>query len=128
MSTELVKIDGRDVAVSVAGHLSGQVAVGAIVPLLTATVRTLAGAATQVRRILIEAVREHQVEIALMDQRARILRRDVVPIMALAGAHQLARNVLDRSGFDADIHADAAQDLEAVRQLRRRRMFEQWQA
>jgi hypothetical protein len=128
VSNELVKIDGRDVMVQVPGHLAGQVAVRALVPVITTTVRTLAAAAREVTTVVVEAVHDQRVQIALMNQRARVITRDIVPVLATANAHQWGRVALERAAFDDDIHADAVRDLEIARQRRRARNLERWQA
>lgn len=127
MGNELVKIDGRDVLVQVPGHLAGQVAVKALVPVITTTVRALAAAAREVTTVTVEAVHEQRVHLALLNYRARVIARDVVPVLATASAHQWGRAAVDRAGFDDDIYADALHDLEIARQRRRARNAERWQ-
>lgn len=124
MSNELVKVDGRDVLVQVPGHLAGQIAVKALVPAITTTIRTLAAVAREVTVVAVESVHEQRVQIALMNQRARVITRDIVPILAAATAYQWGRNALERAGLDDDISADAALDMEIARQRRRTRYLE----
>ncbi|MFF0269832.1 hypothetical protein [Kribbella sp. NPDC004536] len=127
MGNELVKIDGRDVLVQVPGHLAGQVAVKALVPVITTTVRALAAAAREVTTVAVEAVHDQRAQLAFLNYQSRVIARDVVPTLATANAHQRARNALARAGFDDDIYADALQDLEIARQRRRTRNTERWQ-
>jgi hypothetical protein len=127
VGNELIKIDGRDVLVQVPGHLAGQIAVKALVPVITTAVRALAAAAREVTTVAVEAVHEQRAQIALMNHRSRVINRDVVPILAAASAHLWGRTALERAGFDDDIWADAAQDLEIARQRRRIRTMERWQ-
>ncbi|MFC9694336.1 hypothetical protein ACFTSF_37680 [Kribbella sp. NPDC056951] len=124
MGNELVKIDERDVLVQVPGHLAGQIAVKALVPAITTTIRTLAAVAREVTVVAVESVHEQRVQIALMNQRARVITRDIVPILAAATAYQWGRNALERAGLDDDIAADAALDMEIARQRRRTRYLE----
>ncbi|GAA1115615.1 hypothetical protein GCM10009630_11380 [Kribbella jejuensis] len=127
VGNELVKIDGRDVLVQVPRHLAGQVAVKALVPVITTTVRALAAAAREVTTVTVEAVHQQRAQLALMNYEARVIARDIVPILATSSAHQRGRNLVERAGFDDDIYADALHDLEIVRQRRRTRNAERWQ-
>lgn len=124
MGNELVKIDGRDVLVQVPGHLAWQIAVKTLVPVITTTIRALAAVAREVSVVAVESVHEQRVQIALMNQRAKVITRDIVPILATATAYQWGRNALERAGLDDDISADAALDLEIARQRRRGRNLE----
>jgi hypothetical protein len=96
------------------------------VPVITASVRTLAAAAREITTVVVEAVYEQGAQIAMISERSRVVRRDIVPVLAVADSHKWARGVVDRTGYDSDIRRDVLNDLDEVRQRRRAFNAERW--
>lgn len=95
---------------------------GALISAVAAAAEATARAAAAARYAVVKVRRENEIAIQLLDEERRVLREDVVPVMAIVAAHQAGRQALRGAGLDADLLEDALADLDRKRRQRRDRL------
>jgi hypothetical protein len=94
----------------------------ALIAAVAAVAETTARAFSAARYAVVKIRGENDIAIQLLDQERRVLREDIVPIMAMVAAHQKGRDSLNGSGLDADLLAGALADIDRKLQQRRDRL------
>ncbi|MEW1723036.1 hypothetical protein [Streptomyces sp. NPDC093109] len=124
MSEEMVPFSGSrsGLLASLPQVLPAALPHGALVAAIAELARTTLRVASAARYAVVQIRNESDVAIQLLDEKRRVMREDVIPVLAIAAAHQAGRQVLMSGGLDADLRADALADLDRKRQRRRNRL------
>jgi hypothetical protein len=104
------------------GVLPATLTHGALVAAVARAAEATARAAVAAHFAVVRVRRQNEISIQLLDEERRVLKEDVVPVMAIVAAFQSGRQALRGAGLDADLLEDGLADLEWKRQQRRDRL------
>lgn len=117
MGYELMKASaGVEVSLSFPDHI----AAAAIRTIVGPVIAEIFNTGVAVVSIAVEAYEVTKLRIAYYQEYGRIVREDIIPVTALYDAHNQGRTAIRSMGLDPDLEADALEDLEIVRNRRRR--------
>jgi hypothetical protein len=89
-----------------------------VIPAVEGVVRNVVSISTAIRRAVVTAYTENNLRITYMSNEAKVLRQDVIPILATVRVHQKARDQLDNMSLDADLYDAARAALDDKRRRR----------
>lgn len=120
MSDQIISVKpGVEIQLTYPDNLSSAV-VSALVPSIVRTaaeVITKSGA--NIVSVAVQTYEETYAKIVFYQEHGRVLREEVIPIVAKAKAFQDGRNMLNKIGLDDDILSEAQDELNKRRQKRR---------
>jgi hypothetical protein len=122
MGNELIKASRLQVSLQYPDSIPASVVSKAIIPAATRIITELARSSISVTGAVVEILEETKVKIKFYQEYGRILREDIIPIVAMNKAHHDGRRMVWGMGLDSDLEQDALDDLEAKRQKRRPRI------
>jgi hypothetical protein len=124
MTDEIVHYDGArsSVLATLPRMLPAALTHGALISAVAAAAETTARAAAAARYAVVKVRRENEIAIQFLDEERRVLREDIIPVMAIVAAHDKGRRAVRSYGLDADLLEDALADMERKRQQRRDRL------
>ncbi|WP_432097148.1 hypothetical protein [Streptomyces sp. bgisy100] len=99
--------------------LPGSLPRGAVVAAIAAGAGGVARGVAAVRHAVVRVVGESNVQIQYLDEHHRVLREDIVPVMAMIDAHQNGRDAARAAGLDPDLLEEALADMDKRRRRRR---------
>jgi hypothetical protein len=84
-----------------------------LIPAVLTCVRSVHSVAAAVQYAVVTTHRENELRIIYHGARARVLRDDIIPVMAAAEAHQWGRDRVRGRMFDSDLETAALAEMQA---------------
>jgi hypothetical protein len=75
----------------------------------------------QTRYAIVKVLNEHSLQVELLNEQWRVIREDVIPVMATYTVHNQARRTLAGMRLDPDLDDAAREDLDRALERRRGR-------
>lgn len=123
MASELLKASsGVELSLYYPDSIPTSIIQAVAVPAVLKTVASIARQGIIATSVVIEAVEMTRLKIAYYREYSRVIREDVIPITAMTDAHQQGRRMVLQMRLDEDLEQEALEDLNRVRQKRRRRI------
>ena len=124
MTLEIVRFNGNrnQVVATLPSVLPGSLTKMAVVKAVAAAAESAASAISAARYAIVKVLTESSIQIEFLNERRRVIREDIIPVLATYSAHNDARRVLARMGLESDLHDDALNDLSNALQRRRDRL------
>lgn len=110
--------DGNSVQLEYPRSLAEEVVRNTFIPAVEGFVRSLAHTTLAVHRAVVTAYSENELQIAYLRYDAKVIRHDVIPVVATLHAHQWGRDRLDSMDLDADLWASGRAALDEKRRRR----------
>ena len=88
---------------------------GTVIPAVEGGARSLASIHMAIHRAVVTAYMENSLRITYLSCEAKVLRQDIIPVLAAVRVQQKARDQLDNMGLDADLYDAAMAALEDKR-------------
>jgi hypothetical protein len=93
--------------------LADEIVERTLIPAVLSCVRSVHSVAAAVQYAVVTTYRENQLRIIYHGARARVLRDDIIPVMAAVDAHQWGRDRVRDRMFDSDLEAAALAEMQA---------------
>lgn len=123
MASELLKASsGVELSLYYPDSIPTSIIQAVAVPAVLKTVAAIAREGIIATSVVVEAVEMTRLKIAYYREYSRVIREDVIPIAAMTDAHQQGRRMIGQMRLPDDLEKDALEDLERVRQKRRRHL------
>ena len=102
---------GKEIVLSHPEDLAAS-AVSALIPQVAKTAtEVIARSGANIITAVVEVYEETYAKIVFYQEHGRVLREEVIPVLAKAQAYQDGRQVLKNSGLDDDIRREAEEEL-----------------
>lgn len=105
--------NGRVLELDHPRYLADEIVQRTLVPAVLSCVRSFHSVAAAVQYAVVTTHRENQLRIMYHGARARILRDDIIPVLAAAETHQWGRDWVRGRMFDSDLEAGALAEMQA---------------
>ncbi|ACU71141.1 hypothetical protein Caci_2222 [Catenulispora acidiphila DSM 44928] len=124
MSKEIVRFNGdrNEVVATLPNVLPGSLTRMAVVKAIATAAENTAYALASARYAVVKVVTETSLQIEFLNERRRVIREDIIPVLAISQSHNDARRAVYNMSLDDDIRQDALADLDRARQRRRDRL------
>jgi hypothetical protein len=121
MGREIIKSpNGSNVVVEYGNEIARNILKSKALPPTRQAIVDFANTGVTISRVLIEVRDQISLSLQYINAQGRIIREDIIPVVAVASAHQGGREALRSMDIDEDIYNDAMNDLDEKRQKRRR--------
>jgi hypothetical protein len=84
-----------------------------VIPAVLAAVRGVHSAVAAAQYAVVTTYRDNQLRIAYHGARSRVIREDIIPVLAASDAQQWGRNQVRGRMYDSDIEAAALAEMQA---------------
>jgi hypothetical protein len=105
--------NGRVLQLEHPRYLADEIVERTVVPAVLGCVRSFHSVAAAVQYAVVTTHRENQLRIFYHGTRARILRDDIIPVMAIIDSHQRGRDWIRERMFDSDLEAGGLSEMQA---------------
>lgn len=93
--------------------LPEQVVQQTVIPAVEGGVRSLASIPAAIRRAVVTTYLENKIQISYLGEQAKVLRQDIIPVIAAVEAQQAGRDYVGSRGFDRDLEVAALAEMQA---------------
>jgi hypothetical protein len=93
--------------------LAEEIVESTLIPAVIACVRTVHSVAAAAQYAVVTTHRENQLRITYHGARTRVLREDIIPVIAAGDAHQWGRDQVRGRMYDSDLEAGALTAMQA---------------
>lgn len=105
--------NGRSLQLEHPRSLTDEIVERTLIPAVLTCVRSVHSIAAAVQYAVVTTYRENQLRIIYHGARARVLRDDIIPVMAAVDAHQGGRDWVRGRMFDSDLETAALAEMQA---------------